>query len=111
ASVTPADASEHCKKVYIQVTNNTGAPIKMVDLDYRDYGSRKWRSEPTPNEVIPNGGTWQETRRLEKVNAELTKLRIQFKREKRSGKWHKRENAYSGKATCTRGKIFKVTLR
>ncbi|MEP3599682.1 MAG: hypothetical protein ABJN26_07210, partial [Stappiaceae bacterium] len=47
ASVTPADASEHCKKVYIQVTNNTGAPIKMVDLDYRDYGSRKWRSEPT----------------------------------------------------------------
>ncbi|QDZ02124.1 hypothetical protein FQ775_18020 [Nitratireductor mangrovi] len=108
----PAFASEHCKKVYLKVVNRTGSEIKVIDLDYWDPSSNKWRSEPTKNEVIPNGQVWQETRRLERVNAERTRLRVEYRlpKSKGFGNWGKKQRGYSGYATCSRGKVYQVVL-
>ncbi|MVA98175.1 hypothetical protein GN330_13070 [Nitratireductor sp. CAU 1489] len=109
----PAMAAEGCKKVYLKVVNQTGARIKVIDLDYWDPSSNRWRSEPTKNEVIPNGQVWQETRRLERVNAERTRLRVEYRlpKSKGFGKWGKKKKGYSGYATCTHGKAYQVVLR
>ena len=64
-----AHAGAHCKNVYVSAINKTGATIKIIDMDYYDPAYSKWRSEPTKNQLIPAGRNWQETRRLERVNA------------------------------------------
>ena len=113
-TATPAMAGKHCKDVYISAINKTGAKIKIIDLDYYDPAYSKWRSEPTPNEVIASGKIWQETRRLEKVNAKKTKIRVQYRKAKTkgAGKWSfKVYNAYSRAKTCGKGSSYEVTIR
>lgn len=109
----PALAGKHCKAVYITASNHSGNPIKIIDLDYYDPAYRKWRSEPTRNEIIRHGQVWQETRRLEKVNAKLTKVRIQYRKAAKKGpfKWStKVYNAYSNSSTCGKGSAFRVRI-
>jgi hypothetical protein len=118
AAPASASTSEHCSKVYIKVTNNTGDKVKVIDLDYFDYGLGKkgrWRSEPTKNEVIGKGQVYQTTRRLENVKAEYTKIRIKYRKPKKFGvgtfgaKVHRSKN--SKKLMCTNGKKFIFNLK
>lgn len=114
----PAAASEHCRNVYVKVTNNTGDKVKVIDLDYFDYGLGKkgrWRSEPTKNEVIAKNQVYQVTRRLENVKAEYTRIRIKYRKPKKFGmgtfgaKVHKSKK--SAKKMCTDGIKFIFNLK
>ena len=110
-----AAASEHCKDVYVKVTNNTGGKVKIIDLDYYDYGLGKkggWRSEPIKNEVIGKNKVWQATRRLENVKAEDTRIRIKYRVKKKvaySVKVHKSKK--SQKKRCMNGTQFEFNLK
>ena len=108
-----AHAGAHCKNVYVSAINKTGATIKIIDMDYYDPAYSKWRSEPTKNQLIPAGRNWQETRRLERVNAKKTYVRIQYRKPKTKGigKWSKVFTAYSATKTCQNGSNFQIVLR
>ncbi|MDH3241762.1 MAG: hypothetical protein OEO83_13975 [Alphaproteobacteria bacterium] len=114
----PAAASEHCRDVYVKVTNKTGDKVKIIDLDYFDYGLGKkgrWRSEPTKNEVVPKNQVYQTTRRLENVKAEYTKIRIKYRKPKKFGvgtfgaKVHKSKS--TKKQMCADGIKFYIDLK
>lgn len=113
AAPTLAAASEHCKNVYIKVVNSTGGEVKIIDLDYQDYGSGKWESEPTKNRVIGAGQVWAFKKRLERVGGEKTRIRIDYRAKERRllSKWSKVRNGYSGSKTCYDGSSFEVVLR
>jgi hypothetical protein len=102
-----------CKAVDVTVTNNTGSKIKIIDLDYFDYERNKWRSEPTPNKVVSAGQNWRKTRKLEKVAADETKIRIKYRLRKTAGlkKWGQTRFGYSAKSVCEDGSDFQVDLR
>ena len=115
-TTTPVFAKA-CKSVYIEAKNQTGNKIKIVDLDYWDVESEKWRSEPTKNESINNGRVWQTTRNLERVNNQDVKIRIEYKK----AKWNKLLKKWTWKAKkskfvsttkkCSRGVGFVMTIR
>ncbi|WP_417670947.1 hypothetical protein [Roseibium sp.] len=117
ASIAPMDEAaagfDICKKVKITVQNNTGAPIQLYDLDYRDLGSNRWRSENISNRVIPHGGTYSVKRNLEGVNNAKTFVRVQFRKLKSNGKWDRFNTWYadSQTITCTKGKKVRVVFR
>ncbi|MGK7883333.1 MAG: hypothetical protein AB4057_01755 [Crocosphaera sp.] len=111
---SPALASRHCKDVYLKVVNNTGQPVKIIDLDYYDPAYKKWRSEPVSNEVIPNGQVWQETRRLERVNEKNIRTRVEYRipDSSRNNGWSKDifTKQSSSRQICSRGKIYEIVL-
>ncbi len=114
AAVAPASAGfDICKKVSITVKNNTGQPIQLFDLDYRDLGSNRWRSENISNKVIPNGGSHTEVRNLEGVNNASTFVRVQFRKLKSNGRWDHSKYWYadSNSATCSRGASYRIVFR
>jgi hypothetical protein len=104
-SASPASAA-WCKKVYVKATNQTGQPVKIIDLDYYDYEDGKWRSEPTVNKVIPRGQVWADTRTLESVGGERIKIRIEYR-----DAFGNKKKAYSKAKTCRNGSAFSVSLR
>ncbi len=106
-------AFDICKKVRISVKNNTGGPVKLFDLDYRDYGSNRKRSENISNRVIANGKSYSWTRNLEGVNNARTHITAQYSRLKSNGKWHVNKYWYANSAasTCKRGKSYQIVLR
>ena len=108
-----AEASEHCKRVYIEAINKTGKTVKVVDIDYYDYGSKKWRSEPTTNRILRNGESWSWRKRLERVNGEKTVVRIEYRTKtgKKIIRWSKKKRANSTKQVCNHGDAFKITLK
>ncbi len=111
---SPALASRHCKDVYLKVINNTGNEIKVIDLDYYDPAYQKWRSEPVPNEVIPNNQVWQETRRLENVNQKNIRIRVEYRipDSDRMGGWSREvfTKESSPRQICSPGTIYEITL-
>ena len=117
ASVAPINEAaagfDICKKVKITVQNSTGAPIRLYDLDYRDLGSNRWRSENISNRVIPNGGSYSVKRNLEGVNNAKTFVRVQFQKLKSNGKWNVLNTWYADSSTftCSRGKKIRVNFR
>ncbi|MEP4033249.1 hypothetical protein [Roseibium polysiphoniae] len=117
ASVAPMNEAEaafdRCKNVNISVQNNTGAPIQVYDLDYRDLGSNRWRSENISNRVISHGGSYKWKRNLEGVNNAKTYIRVQFRKLKSNGKWDRLKTWYanSNTVTCTKGKTFRISFR
>jgi hypothetical protein len=102
-----------CKKVKITVKNNTGKPIQLFDLDYKDFGSDRMRSENISNRVIANGGTYSVKRNLEGVKNAKTFVRVQFRKLKSNGKWNRSQYWYadSSTAVCTKGKKFRIVFR
>ena len=103
ASASPAEAAfrRSCKDVYLKVQNNTGAEIKVIDLDYWDDASEIWRSEPVSNEVIPDGQPWQEVRNLEKIKRLDSQTRVQYRTRDEDGGWSSRvHEATSPMAKC-----------
>lgn len=95
----------------------SGNPIKIVDLDYWDSESEKWRSEPVPNEVINHNRSWQENRNLERVNGQSVKVRVEYK----TRKWNRllkrwgwkagKKRFISGSKTCKRNSEFVMNVR
>lgn len=110
--------AKSCRNVHLEVRNQTGKSIKMIDLDYWDSESEKWRSEPVRNEVIKNGHTWQENRNLEFVNNQPVKIRVEY----RTLKWHKFSKKWKwamkkssltmkNPKTCTKNTDYIISLR
>ncbi len=99
-----------CSKVKLDIKNNAGETIQIYDIDYYDYGSSVWRSEPTVNRVLNNGGSWQDTRNLEDVENASTKLRVKYRKLNSKNRWDGRYTATSSKVTCTKGKRISVTI-
>lgn len=112
-AATPAFAKA-CKKVDIQAQNKSGKEVKVIDLDYYDKESGKWRSEPVKNNTIKNGRYWQIERNLERVNGQDVRVRVQYRvRIKNSGlkQWGKVKNAHSAWSECKKGGFYGVTLK
>lgn len=110
--------AKSCRNVHLEVKNQTGKSIKMVDLDYWDSESEKWRSEPVRNEVIKNGRTWQENRNLEFVNNQPVKIRVEYKTLKwhkwsKKWKWALRKSRFTTRnaKTCTKNTEYIISLR
>lgn len=78
---TPAFAKA-CKNVHIEVKNGTGNKIKILDMDYWDSESEKWRSKPVKNEIINKNRTWQKNYNLGRVNGQDVRIRIKYKKQK-----------------------------
>ena len=112
---TPAFAKA-CKHVHIEVKNQTGAKVKIVDLDYWDTESEKWRSKSVRNEQINHNRTWQKRFNLGRVNGQDVKIRIEYRKQK----WNRvfKKWMYSGKLyktisaekRCTKNAEFMMTL-
>lgn len=113
---SPAFAKS-CKNVHIEVKNTSGQEIKIIDLDYWDSESEKWRSEPVSNQVIKNNRTWQINRNLERVNGQPVKVRVEYK----VRKWNKlmkkwvwkarKSNKKSSSKQCYRGTEFLMSIK
>jgi hypothetical protein len=113
-AITPAAAGfDICKKVNITVQNNTGKPIQLFDLDYRDLGSNRWRSENIANRVIAHGGSYSVKRNLEGVNNASTFVRVQFRKLKSNGRWDRSKYWYADSRTsvCSRGSSYRIVFR
>ena len=106
-----------CKNVHIEVKNTSGQEIKIIDLDYWDSESEKWRSEPVSNQVIKNNRTWQIQRNLERVNGQPVKLRVEY----RERKWNKllkkwvwtarKGKKHSTSKQCKRNSEYMISIR
>ena len=104
-------ALDICKDVQIRVINNTGAPVKVFDLDYIDTRIDRKRSENITNRVIPAGGSYFWKRNLEGVKNTVVKLRTQHKELNSKGRWKVRwVNTLSKPQRCTRGASFTINL-
>lgn len=111
----PAQA-KNCKKVHLQVNNQTGKTIKIIDLDYWDTESEKWRSEPVRNTVVKNNRAWQKTRRLEHVHNQNVKIRVEYRKAKwnkflKRVSWSKKQKYISSPKKCTKYADYTMTLR
>lgn len=113
---TPAFAKA-CKNVHIEVKNETGAKIKILDLDYWDSESEKWRSKPVKNEMINNDRIWQKNYNLGRVNGQDVRIRMKYKKQKWSRvfkRWvstGKKIRTLSATKKCTRNSEFIMSLK
>lgn len=109
-----------CKDVHIEATNLTGKSITIVDLDYWDSESEKWRSEPLKNVPLKKNRTWQVNRNLERVNGQSVKVKVKYKY-KVKHKYNKlfkrwsyktvRKTFTSGSKTCKRDSEYVMEIR
>lgn len=111
-AASPAEAAtRHCKKVNLEVINNSGKEIKVVDIDYYDVDALgDWRSEPIANTEVDPGETWQKTRRLESVNQENTRVVVEYQTRDIYGDWGRRQEASSAWQVCSRGATYTMTI-
>lgn len=108
-----------CKNVHLEVKNTTGQTIEIIDLDYWDSESEKWRSEPIPNETIRNNRTWQANRNLERVNGQSVKIKVKYKHKKKHWnkllkrwKWKTVKSTHtSSSKTCRRNAEYIMSIR
>ena len=65
-------------RISLRVRNDTGRKIRIVDLDYWDALSQKWRSKITPDQSLASGATWAMTTSLTKMGNADTRLRVEY---------------------------------
>lgn len=99
-----------CKKVKTKIVNRTGEQVKIYDLDYHDYGSDLWRSEPVDDFYMPANEVRFITRNLEKVNQARTQIRIKYKKLDSDGEYRVKAKDWSSSSTCTKNKTYVVYL-
>lgn len=109
---TPAQASEHCKGVYINVSNPGGKTVKVIDIDYWDESAGRWRSEPVKNRVLRKGESWSWRRTLEKVGAENTRIRVEYRvyKGKTFDKWSGVKRKTTRTRKCTRNMRWNISI-
>ena len=115
ALITSPTYAKNCRKVHLEVHNQTGVPIKIIDVDYWDEESEIWRSEPIKNEVINNNRFWQESRTLEHVYNQDVKIRYEYRIQKdrlfgNGKKWSSKKRKYSAVRQCKKYKDYSVTI-
>lgn len=114
-AATPAFAGSTCKNVQLEVINETGDKINIVDIDYWDPAKGRkggWRSEPIKNETLADDGNWRETRNLERVNKRKTRIRVEYRIPGKFGGWSlKKYSKKSSRFTCDARDTAKVTLK
>lgn len=114
ASVTPAAAAfDRCKNVSVTVTNMTGGPVQLFDVDYWDYGSNRKRSKNVRNLVLGHGDSRRMNLTLNGVNNARTYLTVQYRKLKSNGRWNLTQwwNARSNTALCRRGTRFSIRFQ
>ncbi len=100
-----------CRKVNVQAVNKTGAPIKIIDIEYFNPRTGLWKNEWVQNRVIGDDETWSEVRNLEKVYDLKTKVRFQY-RTLKNGRWRwKVSEKDSSTSRCGDNSTYKVVLR
>lgn len=106
--LAPSQAfAKNCKKVHLQIANQTGKTIKVRDVDYWDSESEKWRSIAVKNTQINPGLIWQDTRTLAHVYNQSVKIKVKYStREKgkifkNNNKWVKANPFISSSQMCT----------
>lgn len=110
AAATGAASAATCKKVKLQVLNSTGSSIRLVDIDYYDASTRKWRSEPTVNRVLDPGERHGDVRNLERVGGHSVKVRAKYQ-VKHNGRWRLAGNyAETNLKNCAEGKTYRVIV-
>ncbi|MEO1401408.1 MAG: hypothetical protein AAFV72_09225 [Cyanobacteria bacterium J06635_1] len=93
------------------VTNNAGQEIKITDIDYYDPDAwGDWRSEPIGSHRVDDGETWEKTRRLEKVNEQNTRIRVEYKLRDSDGDWGWTRRVESAADVCNHGTTYTVTV-
>ncbi len=113
-ATSPAHAGNACRNVQLYFTNDTGANVNIVDIDYWDPAKGRnggWRSEPVINETVADGQTWRETRNLEKVNERRTRVRFEYRIKGRFGGWSfKKYTKKTGWSVCSDRDDMGVTV-
>ncbi|MEM8506115.1 MAG: hypothetical protein AAF716_23565 [Cyanobacteria bacterium P01_D01_bin.1] len=111
-AASPAEAAtRHCKKVNLEVINNSGEEIRILDIDYYDVDALgDWRSEPIANTEVADGEIWEKTRRLESVNQENTQVVVEYQTRNLHGSWGRRQEANSSWQVCSRGATYTMTI-
>lgn len=108
--VPKPDFSRGCKDVRIQATNQTGGTIKIVDIDFYDYKQDRWRSKFTSNRAVAPGRVWWWKTKLQKVDGDETRLRIQYRKRNGAG-WSKVQNHLTPKFRCQKGTSISASIR
>jgi hypothetical protein len=113
ATATTASAwgFDICEDVTMRLNNNSGQAIEIYDLDYYDFGQSIWRSEPLPDRVIQNGGSFSFTRNLEDVENAQTMLRFRYRATNSQGRWESGYVAQSNTFTCRHNRSVTVSVR
>lgn len=101
--------AKSCKDVQINMDNQSGQTIKIVDIDYQ-YGGR-WGSEATPNFILHDDATASRERNLERARGETTRVWVEYKMHKPRGGWGRKVGVFSDAQTCANGAIFDVVLK
>lgn len=109
---SPAEAAtRHCRNVTMKVTNASGKEIKITDIDYYDPDAiGDWRSEPIGSHKVDDGETWEKTRRLEKVNEQNTRIRVDYKLRDNDGDWGWTRRVESTSEVCSHDSTYTVTV-
>ena len=103
-----------CQNVEIHVHDDVSGEIKVVDMDYYDVNSDRWREENfVGNEVVPQGGDYQFERDLEYVEDEWIRVRVWFKwRSSDINPWSSVESSWLSFAQyCQEGEHFDLHIK
>jgi hypothetical protein len=109
-------ASDTCKNVRITLTNSTPDEIKLKKLEYYDGDKKQWREEATMFGIIDEKQNLEQTksftrtRDLEKVNDDLTKLRVTYSHRIGGNKYEPPVTEISPQFTCSDGMNREVIL-
>lgn len=109
---SPASAAfrNTCEDVGISVENNTGKAINLIDLEYYNDRTGLWKNLFVRNYILDNGESKTYTNNLLKVKKVDTKIRAQYRTQKR-GKWSwKVSETDSDLGTCAAGSQYSITL-
>ena len=111
---SPAFAGkEMCKDVDINVTNELDSDIKVVDIEYWDYGVGTLRGEfGVKNKTVLEEDTKTWTRNLENALNDDIKVRVKYKVfQGGKPKGGKKTSPWSATQACTKGQTFDVTVK
>ncbi len=111
-SSSPASAAfrNTCQDVGITVTNDTGKAINLIDLEYYNDRTGLWKNLFVRNHILDDGESKTYTKNLLKVKKVDTKVRAQYRTQKR-GKWSWRVSEKdSAQATCAADSVYSITL-
>ena len=104
-------AKDTCEGATIIARNRVGQQIRIIDIDWYDYGKQKWRSQPLQNFHLQAGKSKFFTYNLKRVNEAYTKIRVVYRKLDNRGDYKVYGEGRSRKLICNNGsKRFEVFL-